>query len=79
MNSAVDRILFSTQLGTESVVYGSEFPFDHCKGLLYLNNKLLSFFPLHIPDGMNFYLIYYFMLCKLSLTEIIFLQKMINY
>lgn len=78
MNSAVDRILYSTQLETGSVVYGSEYPFDHCKGLLYLTNKLLSFFPLHSPDGMYFYLFNCFMFVN-KVIQIIFLQEMIHY
>jgi len=47
-----DKILFST-FGSivSSGIYGCEFPFDHCTGLLYFKEKLLSFFHLPSSEG----------------------------
>lgn len=52
-----DRILFSTlsKTGT-SVIYGCQWPFEYCTGLLYLNEKVLSFFPIPNPEGIMYYL-----------------------
>jgi len=44
-----DRILFSTIGSIVCGIYGCEFPFDHCTGLLYFKEKLLSFF--HLPNS----------------------------
>lgn len=51
--TAYDRILFSTysESTDRSVIYGCQWPFDHYNGLLYLNEKLLSFFPLPGSEG----------------------------
>ncbi|XP_026822292.1 apoptotic protease-activating factor 1-like [Rhopalosiphum maidis] len=49
-----DKILFST-FGSivSSGIYGCEFPFDHCTGLLYFKEKLLSFFHLPSSEGQD--------------------------
>ncbi|CAH1736793.1 unnamed protein product [Aphis gossypii] len=46
-----DRILFSTIGPMRCGIYGCEFPFDHCTGLLYFKEKLLSFFHLSNSEG----------------------------
>lgn len=46
-----DRILFSTFSNETSVIYGCQWPFDHCTGLLYLNERVLSFFPIASTEG----------------------------
>lgn len=54
-STMTDCILYSTHnVPTGSVIYGCQWPFDHCTGLLYLNEKLLSFFPLPSTEGKNF-------------------------
>lgn len=50
-----DCILFSTQSETGSVIYKCKWPFDHCDGLLYLKEKLLSFFSSPSKEGMYNY------------------------
>uniref|UniRef100_A0A2H8TPT9 Apoptotic protease-activating factor 1 n=1 Tax=Melanaphis sacchari TaxID=742174 RepID=A0A2H8TPT9_9HEMI len=44
-----DKILFSTIGSISSGIYECEFPFEHCTGLLYFRERLLSFF--HIPSS----------------------------
>lgn len=59
VNKVNDYILFLTRSETGSVIYGCEWPFDHYhKGLLYLKEKLLSFFPLSCTEGKYYNLLF---------------------
>lgn len=46
-----DRIIFSTRSITGGVIYGCQWPFEHCTGLKYLKEELLSFFLLPGVEG----------------------------
>lgn len=46
-------ILFSNHSISGSGIYVSEWPYDHTTGLKYLEEKLISFFPLRSTDGNN--------------------------
>lgn len=46
-----DRIIFSTRSRTGGVIYGCQWPFEHCTGLKYLKEELLSFFLLPGIEG----------------------------
>jgi len=44
-------IIFLTQSQTGSGIYISQYPFDHCTGLLYLKEQVLSLFLLPSIEG----------------------------
>lgn len=50
-NKPYDNLLYLTHSHDGSTIHGGQFPFEHFPGLLYLNEKVLSFFPLPSFDG----------------------------
>lgn len=50
-NKPYDNLLYLTHSHDGSTIHGGQFPFEHFPGLLYLSEKVLSFFPLPSFDG----------------------------
>lgn len=53
-NKPDDNLLYLTHSQNGSAIHGGKYPFEHFTVLFYLNEKVLSFFPLPSTDGKYF-------------------------